>query len=139
MTHIFFIESVRLTLFYYHDYQLLPLFMEITSFICSNRIEPLCLGPSSGRLEIVVKGSFNLNLLMLIKQGILSPLRNLVILTFGILLIVFSAKVRLLSCSCGKKLFSALDNRDCSLKCFLKTFILETQRALYLLSILGLN
>ena len=85
---------------YLHGFQLLVLlleFIEITFFVCTNRINLLYIKESSDRLVIVGKGFLKLlNLHILIKQKSPSILRNLALGTFGELLIVFSTKVNLL-------------------------------------------
>ena len=59
------------------------MFMEITFFVCTNRINLLNLKQSSGRLVIVAKGFLNLpNLHMLLKQKGPSLPRNLALGTF---------------------------------------------------------
>ena len=100
LMYISLIISIRSGLTHLHGFQLLvmlPLFIEITFFFCTNRINPLNLKQSSDRLVIIAKGFLKLqNLHMLIKQK--SPLlpRNLALVTSGELLIVFSTKVNLL-------------------------------------------
>ena len=72
-------------------------FIEITFFICTNRINLLNLKESSDRLVIIGKGFLKLpNLHMLIKEKSLSLPRNLALGTFGKLLMLFSTKVNLL-------------------------------------------
>ena len=91
---------IRPSLTHLRGFQLLvmlPSFLEITFFVFSNRINLLNLKESSDRLVIVAKGFLKLpNRHMLLKEK--SPLlsRNLVLGTFGELLIVFSTKVNLL-------------------------------------------
>ena len=98
------IVSIRSSLTYSHGFQLLvllPQFIEINFFVCTNRINLLNIKESSGMLAYVAKGFLKLpNLHMLIKQKSLSLPRNSVLRTFGELLIVFSTKVNLLSLLC---------------------------------------
>ena len=90
--------NIRSSLTHFSDFQLLvllPYFIEITFFVCTNRLN-LNLIEWSDRLVILVKGSLKLpNLHMLIKQESIIP-RNLALRTFDELLIVFSTKVNLL-------------------------------------------
>ena len=90
--------NIRSSLTHFCDFQLLvllPYFIEITFFVCTNRLN-LNLIEWSDRLVILVKGSLKLpNLHMLIKQESII-LRNLALRTFDELLIVFSTKVNLL-------------------------------------------
>ena len=71
--YIFLIINTRSSLVYLHDLQLLvllPYIIEITLFICTITINPLCIRPSSNR-EIVIKGCIQLpNLFMLKKQSL---------------------------------------------------------------------
>ena len=102
------------------------------SFVCTKRINHLNPKESSGILVIVVKGFLKLtNLHMLIKQKNPSLLKNLALVTFGELLIVFSAKVNLLC-------LLHLIKENCLLENFLRTQILIIFISLYLLSLLEL-
>ena len=99
-------------------------------FVCTNRINLLNLIYSLSRLVIVVKGFLKLpNLHMLLKQKSPSLTRNLALMTFDKLLIVFSTKANLLY-----HMYS-MDWRCCLLhltkqshllKTFLRTLILAT-------------
>ena len=97
---------------------------------------------SSDRIVIVAKGLLKLpNLHMLIKQKSLLLPRNLALVTFGELLIVFSTKVNLLYLlySTGRRCcLLHLIKQNCLLKTFLRTLILMTQISLYLFSLLEL-
>ena len=88
------IVSIRSNLTHLHGFQLLlllPKFIEIALFICTNKINLLNLTKSSDRLAIVAKGFLKLpNLIKLIKQNSLSLPRNVALGTFSELLIVFS-------------------------------------------------
>ena len=88
--------------------------------MCTKRIILLILKQSSGRLVIVAKGFLKLpNLHMLIKQKSLLLPRNLALMTFGELLIVFSTKINL------KSLFNSpevLSSTACKAKLFSKNF-----------------
>ena len=75
---------------------LLPWLIEITSFVCTQRIDLLHLKVNSGRLEIVAKGLFEAAKLILIRQKSILLSRNLALATFNKLLTVFSANVNLL-------------------------------------------
>ena len=92
--------NIRSSLIHLHGFQVLlvlPLLLEITSFIFINRINLLWLSPRSDSLVITAKRLLKLlKLLMLIKQRSLSPPRNLVLLTFYNL-IAFWRKINLLS------------------------------------------
>ena len=84
------IISIRLSLTHLHGFQLFVLllqFVEITFFVCTNRINLLNLQESSDRLVIIAKGFLKLpNLYMLIKQKSPSLPRNFSLRTFGKLL-----------------------------------------------------
>ena len=92
--------NIRSSLIHLHGFQVLlvlPLLLEITSFIFINRVNLLWLSPRSDSLVITAKRLLKLlKLLMLIKQRSLSPPRNLVLLTFYNL-IAFWRKINLLS------------------------------------------
>ena len=94
------IISISSSLTHHHSFQLLvllPYFLEITFFVCTNRINLLNLKQCSERLVIVAKGFLKLpNVHMLIQQKSPSLPRKLALGTFGILLIVFSTNVNLL-------------------------------------------
>ena len=137
--------SIKSSLTHFHEFQLLvllPWFIEITFFICTNRINLLNLKYSSDRLEIIEKGFLKLpNLHMLIKQK--SPLlpRNLALMTSGELLIVFSTKVNLLYLlysTARRCCLLHLIKQNCLLKTFLRTLIFLTRVSLYLFSFLEL-
>ena len=91
--------NIRSSLIHLHGFQVLlvlPLLLEITSFIFINRVNLLWLRPRSDSLVITAKRLLKLlKLLMLIKQRSLSPPRNLVLLTFYNL-IAFWRKINLL-------------------------------------------
>ena len=91
--------NIRSSLIHLHGFQVLlvlPLLLEITSFIFINRINLLWLSPRSDSLVITPKRLLKLlKLLMLIKERSLSPPRNLVLLTFYNL-IAFWRKINLL-------------------------------------------
>ena len=91
--------NIRSSLIHLHGFQVLlvlPLLLEITSFIFINRINLLWLSPRSDSLVITAKRLLKLlKLLMLIKERGLSPPRNLVLLTFYNL-IAFWRKINLL-------------------------------------------
>ena len=91
--------NIRSSLIHLHGFQVLlvlPLLLEITSFIFINRINLLWLSPRSDSLMITAKRLLKLlKLLMLIKERSLSPPRNLVLLTFYNL-IAFWRKINLL-------------------------------------------
>ena len=97
---------------------------------------------SSDKLVLVAKGFLKLpNLHMLIKEK--SPLlpRNLARVTFGELLIVFSAKVNLLYLlysTARRRYLLHLIKQNCLLKFFLRTLIFMTQVSLYLFFLLEL-
>ena len=98
---------------------LVPLFIEITFFICTKE-KNLILRQSSDRLVIVAKGFLKLpNLYRLIKQN--SPLlpRNLALVTSGELLIVFSTEVNLLY------LLYSTGQRCCLLHLIKQNFLLK--------------
>ena len=85
----------------HHKYQVKPRsslwFIEITFFICTNRINLLNLKQSSGRLVLIAKGFLKLpNLHMRLKQKSPSLPRKFALGNFDKLLIVFSANVNLL-------------------------------------------
>ena len=82
-------------------------------------------------------GGYLPNLYMLIKQK--SPLlsRNLALVTFGEMLIVFSTKVNLLYLLLLEVLASASDKAKLQ-KTILRTLILMTHASLYLFSLLEL-
>ena len=86
--------SIGSNLTHLHGFQLLlllPKFIEIALFICTNKINLLNLPKSSDRLAIVAKGFLKLpNLIKLIKQTSISLPRNVALGTFSELLIVFS-------------------------------------------------
>ena len=69
--YISLIENIRSSLIHLHGFQqhvLLPLLKEIISLVVSNRIDLLCLKPSSDKPAIVAKGFLELsNLFMIIK------------------------------------------------------------------------
>ena len=139
------IVNITSSLTHFHGFQLLvllPYLIEITSFVCTNRINLLNLKSSSERLVIVVKGFLKLQMLhMLIKQK--SPLlpRNLASGTFGGLLMVFSLKVNLLfplNLMAWRGFLLHMIKQNCLRKTFLRTLILMTQLSLHLLSLLEL-
>ena len=56
--------------------------LEVFSFFCTNRTNPQCLRPSSSAPVMDAEGFLNLSkLLLLMKQGSLSPSRNLIYVT----------------------------------------------------------
>ena len=58
--YIFLIVKTGSSLIHPHGFQLfvlLPWLIEINSFVCSNKINRLCVKPSSFRIVIVAKGS----------------------------------------------------------------------------------
>ena len=129
LMYISLMVSIRSNLTHVHDFHsivLLPYLSGIISFICTNRLNHLHLKWSSSRLVIVAKGVLKLpNLFLLIKQKIVSFLRNLAYMTFYKLLIVFSTKVNLLY------FLYVTDTSHCLLllikqNCFLK-YILRSQ------------
>ena len=98
---------------------LVPLFIEITFFVCTKE-KNLNLRQSSDRLVIVAKGFLKLpNSYRLIKQK--SPLlpRNLALVTSGELLIVFSTEVNLLY------LLYSTGQRCCLLHLIKQNFLLK--------------
>ena len=113
--------------------------LEITFFVCTNRISLLSLKYSPGMVVIIAKDFLKLpNMHKLLKQKSPSLLRNLVLATFDELLIVFSPKVNLLY------LLYSVAQRCCLLhlikqNCFLnivtKTLILMTQVSNYMFSL----
>ena len=146
LMYIPLIVSIRSSLIHLHGFQLhmlLPYFIEITSFVCTNRMNLLNLKSSSDRLVIVRKGFLKLpNLHMLIVLKSPSLPRNLARVFFGELLIAFSTKVKLLPLlfSTAKRCcFLHLIKQNCLLnKTFLRTLILMTRISLYLFSLLEL-
>ena len=90
------IKSIRSSLIHLYGLQLLvlqSLFVEINSFICTNRINLLCLRSSLGRLVIIVKEFLKLpKLLLLTKQASLASPRNLVLINFDKLHVAFSTR-----------------------------------------------
>ena len=95
--------------------------MEITFFVCTNRINLLNLKQSSGRLVIVAKGFLKLpNLHTLLKQKSPSLPRNLALGNFGELLIASSTKVNLLY------LLYSTDQRYCLLHLIKQNYLLKT-------------
>ena len=144
LMYISLIISIRSRLTHLHGFQLLvllPQFMEVIFFICTNRINLLNLKYSSARLVIIAKGfSKQPNLHILMKQKNLSFTRNLALDTFGKLLIVFSRKVHLLYLLYSTALRVCLQHL-LKLTSLLKTFltlILMTQKFFYLFSLLEL-
>ena len=145
LMYIFLIVSLRSSLNDLHSFQLLvllPHFIEITFFVCINRINLLNLKWSSDRLITVEKEFLKLpNLHMLLKQKSPSLPRNLTLGTFGELLIVCSTKVNLLYLlysTARRSCLLHLIMQICSLNAFLKTLILMTRLSLYLFSLLEL-
>ena len=145
LMYISFIVSNRSSLTHLHGFQLLVLlswFIEITFFVCTNRINVLNLKESSDRLVIFAEMFWKLpDLHMLINQKSLSLPRNLALGTFGELLIVFSAKVNLLFLlysMAQRCCLLYLIKQNCLLKTFLRTLILMTQVSLYPFSLLEL-
>ena len=106
-----------------------PYFTEITFFICTKRINLLNLKESLERLVIVAKEFFKVpNLYILIKQK--SPLlpRNLALVTFSELPIVFSTKLNLLYLlysTAWSLLCSASDKAKLFAEIFYQTFNLD--------------
>ena len=94
LMYISLIKSIRSNFIHLHCsylFVLLPLLLEITSFLCTSRLDQPCIRSNSDRLISIIKAFLNLlNLTMLIKQEILSRLRNLILVTFGKLQIIFS-------------------------------------------------
>ena len=94
--YISLIVSIRSSFTHLDGFELLvllPYFIEIPFFVCTNRINLLNLTESSDRLVIVAKGFLKLpKLRMLIKQKIPSPPRNLALGTFGELLSVLDKR-----------------------------------------------
>ena len=145
LKYISLTENIRSGLTHLHGFQLLvllPQFIEIIFSVCTKRINLLLLKQSSDWLVIVAKEFLKLrNLHMLIKQK--SPFlpRNLALVTFGELLIVFLTKVNLLYL-----LFSMawrccllhLIKENCLLKTFLRIQIWMTHVSLQLFSLLEL-
>ena len=81
------------------------------------------------------------NLYILIKQKSSLLPRNLALVTFGKLLMVFSTKINLLYwlySTTRRRCLLHLIKQNCLLKTFLITLILMTQVSLYLFSLLGL-
>ena len=116
-----------------------PQFIEITFFVCTNRINLLNLKESSDRLVIVAKWFLNLH--MLIRQKSPSLPRNLTVGTFGELLIVLSTKVNLLYLfysTARKCCLLHLIKQNCLPETFLRTVILMTQVSRYPVSLLEL-
>ena len=144
LMYIFLIISLRSSLTHLHDFQqlmLLPQLIEIIFFVCTSRINLLNLKESSGSLVIVAKEFLKLpNLHMPLKQKSPSLPRNLVLGTFGELLIVFSTKVNLLYLysTAQRCCLLLLIKQNCLLKTFLRTLILMTRVFLYLFSLLEL-
>ena len=105
LMYISLIVSIKSNLNHFHGFWqlvLLPWFIEITSFISTNRINLLNLKESSERVVIIAKVLLKLpNLHVLLKQKSLSLPRNLVLRTFGELLIVSSTKANLLYLFCS--------------------------------------
>ena len=127
LMYLTLILSIRSNLTHSHGFQQLvlrSLFTEIIFFVCTNRINLLNLKQSSGSLVIVAKGFLKLpNMHILLKQKSPSLPRNLVLMTFGELLIVFSTNINLLYI-----LFYSMAQRYCLLQlikqsCLLKTFL----------------
>ena len=128
LMYVSLIISIRSSLTHLHGFQLLvllPYFIEITFFVCTNRINLLNLKKSSDRLVIVAKGFLKLpNLCMLIKQTSLSCPKNLTLRIFGELLIVSSAMVICYISSNQQPrdvVFLYLIKQNCLLKTFLRT------------------
>ena len=97
LMYLSLIVSIRLSLTHLHSFQLLvllPLLVDITFFVCNNKMNPLNLKYSS---EIMVKDFLKMpNLHMLIKWKGLSLTRKMTLRTFGELLIMISTKVYML-------------------------------------------
>ena len=100
LIYISLIENIRSSLTHLHVLQLPVLLLyviKITFFVCTKRINLLILNWSSDRLVIVAEWFLKLpNLHVLIKQKSSLLPRNLALMTFSKLLIVFSIKVNLL-------------------------------------------
>ena len=97
------------------------LFIEITFFVCTNRINLLNLKLSSDRLVLLAKGFLKLpNLHMPLTQKSPSLHRNLGLETFGELLIVFSTKANLLY------FLYSMDRRCCLLHLKRQNYLLKT-------------
>ena len=96
----FRLELMHICPIHLHGFQLLmqlPQFIEITFFVCTNKLNLQNLKQSSCRLVIVAKGFLKLpNLHMIIKQKSPSFPRNVALWTFGKLTIVFLTKLNLL-------------------------------------------
>ena len=98
----FRLELMHICPIHLHGFQLfmqLPQFIEITFFVCTNKLNLQNLKQSSCRLVIVAKGFLKLpNLLLLINHLVQNPLlpRNFALWTFGKLTIVFLTKANLL-------------------------------------------
>ena len=119
LMYISLIENIRSSFTHLHGFLLLPQLIEITFFVCIKRINLLILKESSDSLVIIATEFLKLpNLHMLIKQK--SPLlpRNLALVTFRKLLIVFSTKVNLLYLLCstaGRSCLLHLIKQNCLL------------------------
>ena len=100
LMNISLIVNIRPSVNHVHVFQLLvvlPYLIEITFLICTSKLIFLNLKESSDRLVIVGKGFLKLpNVNMLMKQKRLSFPRNLALVAFSKLLIVFSTEVNLL-------------------------------------------
>ena len=145
LMYLTLILSIRSNLTHSHGFQQLvlrSLFTEIIFFVCTNRINLLNLKQSSGSLVIVAKGFLKLpNMHILLKQKSPSLPRNLVLMTFGELQIVFSKKGKsaYFFYSMAKRCcLLHLIKQNCLLKTFLRTLILMTWVLLYLFSLLEL-
>ena len=92
-------ESTKSSFFYIHDFHLLVLLIlliEITSFICINKINILYLRASSNRSAIVAKEFLSLlSLSMLVKEEIIKLLKSVDLVTFGEFRMKFSRKINL--------------------------------------------
>ena len=119
--------------------EVLCLLFGLKKIICACwYLDFFCLNPMAYKR----KGSLKLpNLHMLTKQESLLLPRNLAVVTFGKLLIVFSTKVNLLYLlySMAWRCFLHLIKQNCFLKTFLRTLILMTQVSLNLFSLLEPN
>lgn len=74
----------------------LSLLIEATSLVSTDRINLLCLRPSSDETVFFAKEFLNLpNLIMLIDQGSLLPPENQAVVSFGKLQILLSEKINL--------------------------------------------
>ena len=74
----------------------LSLLIETTSLVSTDRINLLCLRPSSDETVFFAKEFLNLpNLIMLIDQGSLLPPENQAVVSFGKLQILLSEKINL--------------------------------------------